>query len=80
MTPALQHLINTRAHPSEFHRQALQDGYLPMRGYGFLKCLQGETTIQEVLSVTASERSFAEAKPTLKPNAPASRALVAAAP
>jgi type II secretory ATPase GspE/PulE/Tfp pilus assembly ATPase PilB-like protein len=80
MTPALQHLINTRAHPSEFHRQALQDGYLPMRGYGFLKCLQGETTIQEVLSVTASERSFAEAKPTLKPNAPASRAMVAAAP
>jgi len=42
--------------------------------------LQGETTIQEVLSVTASERSFAEAKPTLKPNAPASRAMVAAAP
>jgi len=53
MTNALQHLINTRAHPSEFHKQALADGYLPMRGYGFIKALEGETTIQEVLSVTA---------------------------
>lgn len=76
MTPALTHLINTRAHPSEFQRQALSDGYLPMRGYGFLKCLEGETTIQEVLSVTASERSFTEEKPKLKPRAPASAPLV----
>ena len=77
LTQALQHLINTRAHPSEFHKQALADGYLPMRGYGFLKVLQGETTIQEILSVTAAERSYAETKPTLKPRAPTS-ALVAA--
>jgi general secretion pathway protein E len=78
LTQALQHLINTRAHPSEFHKQALADGYLPMRGYGFLKVLQGETTIQEVLSVTAAERSFAETKPKLKPLAPATGPLASA--
>ena len=76
MTNALQHLINTRAHPSEFHKQALADGYLPMRGYGFMKALEGETTIQEVLSVTAAERTFHDEKPKLVPRAPASRPLV----
>ena len=76
MTNALQHLINTRAHPSEFHKQALADGYLPMRGYGFMKALEGETTIQEVLSVTAAERTFHEEKPKLVPRAPATRPLI----
>ena len=80
VTNALQHLINTRAHPSEFIKQALSDGYLPMRGYGFLKCLEGETTIQEVLSVTAAERSFVEEKPKLKPRAPTTGTLVPLAP
>ncbi len=72
LTQALQHLINMRAHPSEFYKQAISDGYLPMRGYGFLKVLQGETTIQEVVSATAaSERhTQPEAKPKLKPLAP----------
>ncbi len=78
MTPQLTNLINSRAHPSEFLKQALADGYLPMRGYGFLKCLQGETTVQEILSVTAAERNFVEVKPTLKPRAPASSPLAAA--
>ncbi|WP_395752034.1 GspE/PulE family protein [Prosthecobacter sp.] len=54
VTPALQHLINSRAHPAEFHKQAIKDGYIPMRGYGFQKVLSGETTIEEVLSVTAA--------------------------
>jgi general secretion pathway protein E len=55
VTHALQHLINSRAHPAEFHKQALKDGYIPMRGYGFQKVLSGETTIEEVLSVTAAD-------------------------
>jgi len=54
VTHALQHLINTRAHPAEFMKQALKDGYIPMRGYGFQKVLSGDTTIEEVLSVTAA--------------------------
>ncbi|HEY1052886.1 MAG TPA: GspE/PulE family protein [Prosthecobacter sp.] len=57
MTGALQHLINTRAHPAEFYKQAQKDGFVPMRGYGFQKVLAGETTIEEVLSVTAMERT-----------------------
>jgi general secretion pathway protein E len=48
VTHALQHLINSRAHPAEFHKQAIKDGYIPMRGYGFQKVLSGETTIEEV--------------------------------
>ncbi len=60
MTEKLQHLINTRAHPAELFKQALRDGYIPMRGYGFLKVLDGETTIEEILSVTAAERDFHE--------------------
>ncbi len=54
VTHALQHLINSRAHPAEMLRQALKDGYIPMRGYGFQKVLSGETTIEEVLAVTAT--------------------------
>jgi len=57
VTHALQHLINTRAHPAELHKQALKEGFIPMRGYGFQKVLAGETTIEEVLSVTAMERT-----------------------
>lgn len=54
VTHALQHLINSRAHPAEFVKQATRDGYVPMRGYGFQKVLAGETTIEEVLSATAA--------------------------
>lgn len=60
LTQALQHLINSRAHPAEFFRQALEDGYVPMRGYGFQKVLAGETTIEEVLSVTSAGRNYDE--------------------
>jgi general secretion pathway protein E len=57
LTNKLQHLINSRAHPVEMHRQAIADGYLPMREYGFQKVLAGETTLEEVLAVTATDRS-----------------------
>lgn len=56
MTQAMQHLVNSRAHPAELHKQAARDGFVPMRGYGFQKVLAGETTVEEVLSVTAAER------------------------
>jgi type II secretory ATPase GspE/PulE/Tfp pilus assembly ATPase PilB-like protein len=60
VTGALQHLINSRSHPVEMYRQALKDGYLPMREYGFQKVLAGETTLEEVLAVTATDRSTHE--------------------
>jgi type II secretory ATPase GspE/PulE/Tfp pilus assembly ATPase PilB-like protein len=64
VTHALQHLINSRAHPAEFMKQALKDGYVPMRGYGFQKVLSGETTIEEVLSVTAAGERHAPSPAT----------------
>src|SRR5262249_36418520 len=64
LTPALQHLINRRAHPHEFYRQAVADGYMPRRLYGWQKVLAGEPTLEEVLSVTAAESS-----PDGEPNA-----------
>lgn len=67
LTQALQHLINSRAHPSEFFRQAISDGYVPMRGYGFQKVLAGETTIEEVLSVTSAARGYEEPSATPSP-------------
>ncbi len=60
LTPTLQHLINIRAHPAELMRQALSEGFVPMRGYGFQKVLAGETTVEEVLSVTALGRAVSE--------------------
>jgi len=63
VTHALQHLINTRAHPAELHKQAMKDGFIPMRGYGFQKVLSGDTTIEEVLSVTAMDRKGEDAVP-----------------
>lgn len=64
VTHGLQHLINSRAHPADFYKQALKDGYVPMRGYGFQKVLSGETTIEEVMSVTASSERQHNAPPS----------------
>ena len=35
--------------------QAVKDGYVPMRGYGWYKVMQGVTTIEEVISVTSTD-------------------------
>jgi len=55
VTPAMQELIVQRKSASELMTQATRDGFLPMRQYGFLKCLSGETTVEEVVSATTSE-------------------------
>jgi type II secretory ATPase GspE/PulE/Tfp pilus assembly ATPase PilB-like protein len=55
LTPAMQDLIAHSAHAQEIRNQAARDGYLPMRGYGWDKVMQGETTIEEVVSVTSSD-------------------------
>jgi type II secretory ATPase GspE/PulE/Tfp pilus assembly ATPase PilB-like protein len=39
----------------EIKAQAVRDGYLPMRHYGWHKVMQGLTTIEEVMSVTSAE-------------------------
>ena len=54
MTEALQDKINKRANTMELKAQALKDGMVPMRQYGFRKASQGVTTIEEVMTVTAA--------------------------
>jgi general secretion pathway protein E/type IV pilus assembly protein PilB len=54
MTDKLQEKINSRATAMEFKAQALSDGMVPMRYYGFRKASEGITTLEEVLTVTAA--------------------------
>lgn len=54
MSEALQDKINTRATTMELKAQALKDGMVPMRQYGFRKASQGVTTLEEVMTVTAA--------------------------
>jgi len=54
MTEALQDKINQRANSIELKAQALKDGMVPMRQYGFRKASEGVTTLEEVMTVTAA--------------------------
>ncbi|MGJ8633854.1 MAG: GspE/PulE family protein [Luteolibacter sp.] len=51
----MEELIAHSRPATELRAQALKDGYVPMRTYGWHKVFQGETTIEEVISVTTSE-------------------------
>ena len=55
LTTTMQDLIAHGAGASEIKAQAVKDGYLPMREYGWHKVMKGETTIEEVISVTSSD-------------------------
>ena len=54
MTSGLAQKINDRAPMAEIKAQAIKDGLIPMRQYGFHKAIQGVTTLEEVMTVTAS--------------------------
>ncbi|MDF1852294.1 MAG: GspE/PulE family protein [Verrucomicrobiales bacterium] len=67
VTGALEELIARRASSKELLQQALQDGFLPMRTYGLNKAVEGETSLDEVISVTitpsqANESALSEAE------------------
>lgn len=51
----MQEMIAHGASSPEIRARAVQDGYVPMRGYGWYKVMQGLTTIEEVISVTATD-------------------------
>lgn len=55
LTDTMQELVAHGAPISKMREQAFRDGYVPMRQYGWHKTLQGETTIEEVISVTTTE-------------------------
>jgi general secretion pathway protein E len=60
ITQPMQELVAHRAQSNELRAQAIRDGYIPMREYGWYKVMKGETTIEEVISVTSSDIGGAE--------------------
>ena len=52
MTDSIRRLIMQQATSGEIHDMAVQQGMRTMYQDGLLKCLQGVTTIEEVLRVT----------------------------
>ena len=54
-TEEIQHMIVTNATSEAIQAQAIKDNMLTMQLDGFVKALRGETTIEEVLRVTAEE-------------------------
>ena len=55
ITQPMQELVAHGAPAKELKARAIKDGYIPMRGYGWHKVMKGETTIEEVVSVTSSD-------------------------
>ncbi len=55
LTPKMGELITHKARQQDILQQAIKDGYRPMREYGIRKILSGQTTVEEVMSVTVSE-------------------------
>ncbi len=55
LTSQMQELVAHSAQSTELRAQAVRDGYIPMRSYGWHKVMQGDTTIEEVISVTSSD-------------------------
>ncbi len=60
LTQPMQELVAHSRPLAEMKIQALKDGYVQMRTYGWHKVMQGETTIEEVISVTSSDIGGAE--------------------
>ncbi|NWK54029.1 type II/IV secretion system protein [Verrucomicrobiaceae bacterium N1E253] len=55
LTEPMQDLIVKGADSRALFDQAYRDGYVPMREYGWHKVMGGETTLEEVISVTSAE-------------------------
>ena len=57
ITSGMQELIADRAPVSSLRACARDQGMLPMRDYGWLKVISGETSLEEIIAVTAAEHS-----------------------
>jgi type II secretory ATPase GspE/PulE/Tfp pilus assembly ATPase PilB-like protein len=55
VTQKMGELITHKGSQKDILQQAIKDGYRPMREYGIRKILSGQTTVEEVMSVTVSE-------------------------
>jgi general secretion pathway protein E len=58
ITPRIQRLINEKASSQEIMREALNDGMLTLREYGIKKIAMGETTYEEVISLTDDKQLY----------------------
>jgi general secretion pathway protein E len=52
ITPRIQRLIDARASSQEIMREGINDGMITLREYGIKKIAAGETTFEEVMSLT----------------------------
>lgn len=55
ISPAIQEMVTHGAPAADIRATALKEGYIPMRTYGWHKVMQGLTTIEEIISVTATD-------------------------
>jgi type II secretory ATPase GspE/PulE/Tfp pilus assembly ATPase PilB-like protein len=60
LTQGVQDLVVKRATESDIRAKAIEEGFIPMRQYGFKKVLDGETSIEEVISVTTMDMKMIE--------------------
>ena len=60
VSKAIEDLIVRRSAEATLKELAIREGFIPMRDYGFHKVLQGETTVEEVISVTAIDMTLGE--------------------
>jgi len=55
LTEDMQDLIVKGVDNRALVEQSYKDGYVPMREYGWIKALAGQTTLEEIISVTSSD-------------------------
>ncbi len=60
VTKNIQDLIVKKASEQEIKDQAIKEGFMPMRDYGLYKVMEGETTLEEVVSVTTADMAMVE--------------------
>jgi type II secretory ATPase GspE/PulE/Tfp pilus assembly ATPase PilB-like protein len=58
VTKNIADMITARASEADVRAQALKEGFMPMRDYGLHKILQGDTTLEEVVSVTTTDMAM----------------------
>ena len=57
VTPEIQELIAERAPAISLRTKALEQGMIPMRDQGWQKVMSGDTTLDEVIAVTAADHA-----------------------
>lgn len=59
ITEEMENLVAKNPSPEALRAQAIKDGFVPMREYGWYKVMQGLTTVEEIISVTTTEAGAA---------------------